>query len=98
MIRPLAILLFLALATSAMAQPMACGPKDKVINGLAEKHGETGMIELGNSDGTAVWHLYANAKTGTWSLIGFPSPAVACFIGSGKSIEPMGSSIPGQPL
>jgi len=97
MTRALAILLLL-LSTPAIAQPMLCGPKDKVIDGLAEKHGETGMIELGNSDGTAVWSLYANIKTGTWSLIGFPSPTVACFIGSGKSIAVIKKKVPGEPL
>ncbi len=94
----LALAVLLLSAVPALAQQIACAPKDKLIKQLTEKYSEAPTLELGSTDGTSVWQLYANFKTGTWSLIGFPSPTVACFVGSGKSIEPMGSSIPGLPL
>ncbi len=97
MIRLLAVAALMLMTTPAMAQQL-CATKDKVIAQLTGKHGEAPMLELGSADRTEVWQLYANLKTGTWSLIGFPSPTVACFIDSGKSIEPMGKIVPGQPL
>lgn len=90
------ILSALLIPTAVQAQaPPACGPRDKVIAVIAgPKYSEQPMLELGNVDGTSVMHLYGNTATGTWTLVVYPQPGLACLIATGKSIEPMG----GKPL
>ena len=97
--------LFLALCsiffvTAAQAQqPPPCGPSDQIIAMLTgAKYGERHFLELGNDDGTRVMHIYANTATGTWSLVGYPQPGIACVYATGKSIEPMGSKPPEPPV
>ena len=80
-------------ATAASAQQPPCGPRDNIIGLLTSaKYGELPMLELGSLDGSSVMHLYSNMTTGTWSLVVFPQPGIACLIATGKSIEPMGEA------
>lgn len=85
-----------ATAIPAQAQP-SCGPREQVLQMLTgDKYAERGMLELSSEDGLRVIHLYGNPTTGTWSLVNFPQPAIACIFAIGKGIEPM-SGKPSEP-
>lgn len=75
------------MASAATAQPV-CGPRERVLEALATTYGETGMLALTRSSGD-VFHLYANAATGTWTLLAFPAPHLACPLASGNAFIPL---------
>jgi len=72
---------------AATAQPV-CGPRERVLEVLNLTYGETGMLALTRSSGD-VFHLYANAATGTWTLLAFPAPHLACPLASGTAFAPL---------
>lgn len=95
----LVLFVLVLLAGAASAQPPKCGPRAQIESYLSgAKYGERPLLELGNNDGSNVMHLYGNTATGTWSLLVFPQPGIACLVMTGKSIEPMGgAALPENP-
>lgn len=88
----LTVLALAMLASTALSQ-QPCGPKVDIIKHItgAQFH-EIGFIELGMPDGS-VMQLYSNLMTGTWTLLIYPQPGVACMVATGKSMEPMNGHI-----
>ncbi len=68
--RPLAILLTVALLLApipAQAQ-ISCGTHDNIVNQLSKTYGEV-LYCLGLSSPKAIFELYINKTTGTWSIL-----------------------------
>jgi hypothetical protein len=79
--------IFALLAMPAHAQQQ-CGPRDKMIEMLAEKFGETqrttGWVGGANETPiTAVMETYANDTTGSWTIILAKPDGSACMLASG---------------
>ncbi len=73
---------FIALAPPAHAQ-IACGPRAEVIKQLSEKYGET-RRSLGLIGSNAVVEVYANADTGTWTIIQTNPQGLSCMMSAGE--------------
>jgi hypothetical protein len=77
-----------ALAVSAGAAGAQTGPKcapaADVIARLTSKYGETLQAE-GLRGGTSVVQIYANAETGTWTVLDVGVSGLACLISAGEA-------------
>lgn len=91
----LAAAFWAAVPLPAAAQGAACGPRQAVLDGITgPPHHEVPMVELSvNGTEAAKLLLYTNLATGTWTLIGFPQPLIACLMAAGKNIK----ILPGVP-
>lgn len=84
----LAMLLFFA--TMAHAQS-ACAPADQIIPQLeGPKYGEALFFSAAarTPQGPIPIRFYANARTGTWTMLTLPSAGIACVAGAGNGFEP----------
>jgi hypothetical protein len=92
--RLIAILGALALATPATAQGV-CMPRDVAQRGLAGEFGELRQSGGITHNGKAVFEMYGNAETGTWTMLVTTPDGVSCFVASGSGY--VGAIIPGDP-
>jgi hypothetical protein len=83
LIRALALVAALAAPACAHAAP-ACAPSAEVIARLADKYGETLQAE-GLRGGTSIVQIYANAETGTWTVLDVGVSGLACMISAGEA-------------
>ena len=89
---------FCVVATASGAQTLPCHPHNVVQAGLAAKYGET-RHGMGLSSPTQIMELWANDKTGTWSITVSDPAGMTCMIWSGQGFvalaEPL--PVPGDP-
>ena len=78
------------------ANPRQCAPRERVVIGLAVKHGETHQFTV--ISGAIVFEFLMNTQTTTWSLIATQANGISCMIAAGQGII-VGSraSPPGRP-
>ena len=84
----LAVLFFFAAAAHAQS---ACAPADQIISELeSPKYGEALVFSAAvrTPQGLIPIRFFANAQTGTWTMLTLPSAGVACIAGTGSSFEP----------
>ena len=84
--------IFLVIVSEARAQA-ACGPRDAIAKGLAEKYGETLMFTAKTGAGHRL-EFFLNAATGTWTAI-VGDAAVTCVQAAGNEFT-AGAMIEGQ--
>lgn len=60
-----------------------CAPYDVVHKGLQGKYGESVQVQGLTDDGSAIFRVYANTETGSWSLVYISSTGMACLTGAG---------------
>ena len=85
------------LSVPAMAQQMPCGPRDKVINGIAGKFGETRQ-SIGLHPRGSIVEVYANTETGTWTIVVTTPGGRSCLMSAGQSFQnTSGDANPGTP-
>ncbi len=82
--------LILGLAHDAQAQivqppQMACGARASFIAQLDAKYGET-RRSMGLS-GNSVVELYANEKTGSWTILITSPQGTACMLAAGQAFQ-----------
>ncbi len=84
MTRFLAILLTIALllAPIPVQAQIACGTRDSVVAVLDEKYGEV-RHGLGLSGPKAIFELYANETTGTWTILSTTPNGWTCIMAIG---------------
>lgn len=88
-----ALLAVLLLTSPALAQqqaPPPCGPTDKMERNLAAKFGETPFMAGLSSDRSPIL-MFANPKTGTWSVTLRLPNRISCIVQSGEgytALEP----------
>lgn len=66
LIRTLA--LCLCIASPAASQQVQCGPTPWIMGGLMGRYGEAVVDEHTDVQRGAIWQMWANAETGSWSL------------------------------
>lgn len=86
----------IATTTEAVAQsPRTCGPRDAVVQRLADGYGETRHF-VGLGSNTAMFEVFASADTGSWTfLVTWPS-GVSCLVASGQSFETVVEALPAK--
>ncbi len=76
------------LAVGRAHSQMACSPLDDIAAALmAPKYGESPVFEGTDTTGTKAFIIFANPKTGTWSVVGIPTPGVGCLSFAGKGFK-----------
>lgn len=85
---------------SACALPIqaaSCGQRDAIVAELQGKHGETLQMEaLARSDrGAAVFEIWANVETGTWTATATGANGLTCIAGFGDNYRRVAAQAPG---
>ncbi len=77
----------LASSLAAAAQQGAfCGPRERIVAQLADKHGETRRA-VGLQQNMQVMETYANSETGSWTIIVAMPTGVACLVAAGEAFQ-----------
>ncbi len=83
-----AVLLLLSAAAQAQS---ACAPVDRIISQLqGPKYGEVLFFtaSVRTAQGQIPVQFYANARTGTWTMLTMPAAGIACIAAAGDSFAP----------
>ena len=89
------LLLAASLTTPAFAQQ--CAPYPMIAAMLTKEHGESVVGRGLAGDGSALFELWLNPQTGTWSaLIVRPGANLGCPLASGKDMEFARPIVPGR--
>lgn len=84
------------MGTDALAQNMRnCGPRDHVLNRLAEGYGETRQ-SVGLGANNAVIEVFASEETGTWTITVTTPNGLTCLVASGQAYEALAEALPAQ--
>lgn len=73
-----------AVATPAAAQGQNCGPRDRIVTLLRDRHGETRQA-VGLQQNMQVMETYANSETGSWTIIVALPTGMACLVAAGEA-------------
>jgi hypothetical protein len=84
----LAVLALVLVSCAGAAWPQAsqCAPYAAMATHLADRYGEA-VIFQGQTSETAIMQLWANAETGTWTVVYMSADAPACMVASGQGGE-----------
>lgn len=86
--------LYLAATTDVMAQaPRNCGPRDTVVNRLAEGYGEVRQ-SMGIGSNNSVVEVFASTETGTWTITVTMPNGMTCLVASGQAFEELAEALP----
>jgi len=72
-----------------------CGPRDVVVNRLAEGYGETRQ-SIGLGANNAVVEVFASDDTGTWTITVTNPSGVTCLVASGQAFEELAEVLPAK--
>ena len=87
-----ALTLLMAGAASA-AQTRNCGPRELVLNRLAEGYGETRQ-SMGLGANNAVIEVFASQASGTWTITVTSPSGLTCLVASGQAFETLAEVLP----
>ena len=82
-----------ALAAPAGAENQACAPREKVVERLADKYGET-RVSMGLGSNNAVMEMFASDETGTWTITVTMTNGMTCLVASGQAFEALAEMLP----
>lgn len=88
----------LNLITTGMAtaqQSRNCGPRELVVNRLAEGFGETRQ-SMGLGANNAVVEVFASEESGTWTITVTSPNGVTCLVASGQAFEELAEALPAK--
>ena len=86
----------MALAGTAHAQQNRnCGPRDLVVNRLAEGYGETRQ-SMGLGANNSVIEVFASEDTGTWTITVTTPNGMTCLVASGQAFEELAEALPAK--
>lgn len=86
--------IYLAAATEILAQtPRNCGPREQVVDGLANRYGETRQ-SIGIGVNNSVVETFASDDTGTWTITITSANGLTCLVASGQSFEELAEALP----
>ena len=83
----------LGLVTPADAQTRACAPRERVIERLADRYGET-RHTIGLAANNAIMETFANLETGTWTIIVTLPSGITCLVASGQAFSLLDEELP----
>lgn len=87
---------YLWATTEASAQNTRnCGPRQAVVDRLAEGYGETRQ-SMGLGANNAVVEVFASEETGTWTITVTTPNGLTCLVASGQSFEPLVEALPAK--
>ncbi|MEM9716685.1 MAG: hypothetical protein AAF826_09225 [Pseudomonadota bacterium] len=75
-----------ALAKPVYPNAPPCGPRENIIKVLNERYKES-LQSTGYDGANRRLEIFANSKTGSWSLVVSISPKHACIMASGRSFS-----------
>ncbi|MEP4195622.1 MAG: hypothetical protein ABJL99_08305 [Aliishimia sp.] len=80
----------------AMAQQARnCGPRELVVNRLAEGFGETRQ-SIGLGTNNAVIEVFASDESGTWTITVTTPNGMTCLVASGQAFETLAEALPAK--
>ncbi len=80
-------------ATEVSAQGQNCGPRDMVIEQLADTFGESRQsVGLGGQG--HVVETFASTETGTWTITVTLPSGLTCLVASGQAYEVLAEALP----
>ncbi|MFW8635789.1 hypothetical protein [Cribrihabitans pelagius] len=80
-------------AGPAAAQERNCAPRDKVLQRLADKYGESRQ-SIGMGQRGLVMETFASADTGSWTITVTTPAGITCLVASGQSYEVLAEALP----
>jgi len=80
------------MAHAANSQTNSCGDREKVINSLSEKYGETRQ-SIGLARNNSIMEVYASDETGTWTILVTLPDGRSCLIAAGNSFENLNEAL-----
>ncbi|MEM8789830.1 MAG: hypothetical protein AAGE76_16370 [Pseudomonadota bacterium] len=80
----LATLAAIALPAQAVAQGRACGDRERIIERLQAKYGET-RTGAGLASSNGVVEIFASTETGTWTILITAPSGRACLMAAGEN-------------
>lgn len=90
----------MAALLAATAAPMAlaqnarnCGPREVVVDRLADGYGETRQ-SMGLGANNSVVEVFASPETGTWTITVTMPNGVTCLVASGQAFEELAEALP----
>lgn len=86
---------YIASVTDAAAQQNTrnCGPREAVVDRLAEGYGETRQ-SMGLGANNSVVEVFASNETGTWTITVTTPNGLTCLVASGQSFEELVEALP----
>jgi hypothetical protein len=76
-------------------QSRNCGPRELVVNRLAEGYGETRQ-SLGLGANNAVVEVFASDESGTWTITVTTPNGMTCLVASGQAFEELAEVLPAK--
>ncbi len=83
------------LATEIVRANPQCGPREMVLQTLADRYGET-RRSLGLAGSTQVMELFASDDTGTWTITLTMPDGVTCMVASGQGYQTIDEALPAR--
>ncbi|MEM1073552.1 MAG: hypothetical protein AAF665_11185 [Pseudomonadota bacterium] len=88
--------IYLAVTTDVAAQNSNnCGPRQAVIDRLAQGYGETRQ-SVGLGANNSVVEVFASDETGTWTITVTTPNGMTCLVASGQSYETLAEALPAK--
>lgn len=88
-----AIFLFLATGPAEAQQLQNCAPRDKVVERLADKYGESRQ-SMGLGSNNAVMEVFASIESGSWTITVTMANGITCLVASGQNFEAIAEALP----
>lgn len=79
-----AVAFLAALPVDPAEAQSVCAPREQIVQRLAEGYGETRQ-GYGLQNASVVIEIYANAETGTWTIIATRPDGAACAMAAGEA-------------
>ena len=91
-----AVTLFNAIGAGASeAQQRNCGPREVVVDRLADGYGETRQ-SMGLGANNAVIEVFASEETGSWTITVTTPNGLTCLVASGQANEGLAEALPAK--
>lgn len=87
--------LYIASTADVAAQGRNCGPRDAVVERLAEGYGETRQ-SIGLGANNAMVEVFASDETGSWTITVTRPNGLTCLVASGQSYEEVAEALPAK--
>lgn len=87
---------YLAMSTDIAAQGTRnCGPRELVVDRLADGYGETRQ-SMGLGANNSVVEVFASDESGTWTITVTSPNGMTCLVASGQAFEPLVEAVPAK--
>ena len=84
-----------ATSDAAALNSRNCGPREAVVDRLADGYGETRQ-SMGLGANNAVVEVFASDETGTWTITVTTPNGMTCLVASGQSFEALAEALPAK--